>query len=122
MTMKIALDPTPFHHDYDLLDFPRLVADLGYEYLQLTPHRDFIPFFNHPRVDDATVQAFRKALRGAGVGVSSVLPLYRWSGPDEEDRQAAVRYWKMVGMSLRPFAVSSFLIATIVTPDGPMFF
>ncbi|BBY61996.1 hypothetical protein MHEL_02390 [Mycolicibacterium helvum] len=44
--MKITLDPTPFHHDYELLEFPRLVADLGYEYLQLTPHRDFIPFFN----------------------------------------------------------------------------
>ncbi|PXX02455.1 hypothetical protein C8E89_104323, partial [Mycolicibacterium moriokaense] len=37
--MKIALDPTPFHHDFDLLEFPRLVADLGYDYLQLTPHR-----------------------------------------------------------------------------------
>jgi myo-inositol catabolism protein IolH len=23
-----------------------------------------------------------------------VLPLYRWSGPDEDERQAAVRYWK----------------------------
>ena len=23
-----------------------------------------------------------------------MLPLYKWSGPDEEDRQAAVRYWK----------------------------
>ncbi|RZT07656.1 hypothetical protein EV589_6018, partial [Mycobacterium sp. BK558] len=42
--MKIALDPTPFHHDYSLLEFPALVAELGYEYLQLTPHRDFIPF------------------------------------------------------------------------------
>jgi hypothetical protein len=28
----------------------------------------------------------------------------------------------MVGMSLRPRAVISFLIATIVTPLGPMFF
>ena len=53
--MKIALDPTPFHHDYALLDFPRVVADLGYGYLQLTPHRDFIPFYNHPRADDALV-------------------------------------------------------------------
>ena len=49
--MKIALDPTPFHHDHELLEFPRLVADLGYENLQLTPHRDFIPFFNHPRAE-----------------------------------------------------------------------
>jgi myo-inositol catabolism protein IolH len=57
--MKLALDPTPFHHDYELLDFPRLVADLGYENLQLTPHRDFIPFFNHPRADDDLVARFR---------------------------------------------------------------
>jgi myo-inositol catabolism protein IolH len=28
------------------------------------------------------------------VEVASVLPLYRWSGPDEDARQAAVRYWK----------------------------
>ena len=66
--MKIALDPTPFHHDYELLDFPRLVAELGYEYLQLTPHRDFIPFFNHPRADDDLVAQFRKACADAGVG------------------------------------------------------
>ena len=26
--------------------------------------------------------------------VASHLPLYRWSGPDEDERQAAVRYWK----------------------------
>ena len=94
--MKIALDPTPFHHDYDLLDFPRVVADLGYEYLQLTPHRDFIPFFNHPRADDDLVAQFRKACADAGVGIASVLPVLRWSGPDEDAREAAVRNWKRV--------------------------
>lgn len=26
--------------------------------------------------------------------MSSLLPLFRWSGPDEDERQAAVRYWK----------------------------
>jgi sugar phosphate isomerase/epimerase len=82
--MKIALDPTPFHHDYELLEFPRVVADLGYEYLQLTPHRDFIPFFNHPRADDDLVARFRKACADAGVGIASVLPVLRWSGPDED--------------------------------------
>ena len=96
ISMKIALDPTPFHHDYDLLDFPRLVADLGYEYLQLTPHRDFIPFFNHPRADDDLVARFRKACADAGVGIASVLPVLRWSGPDEDAREAAVRNWKRV--------------------------
>ena len=94
--MKIALDPTPFHHDFDLLEFPRLVADLGYDYLQLTPHRDFIPFFNHPRADDELVGQFRKACADAGVGIASVLPVLRWSGPDEDAREAAVRNWKRV--------------------------
>jgi myo-inositol catabolism protein IolH len=94
--MKIALDPTPFHHEYELLEFPRVVAELGYEYLQLTPHRDFIPFFNHPRADDELVAKFRTACADAGVGIASVLPVLRWSGPDEDARQAAVRNFKRV--------------------------
>ncbi|MGZ4762612.1 MAG: sugar phosphate isomerase/epimerase family protein, partial [Ilumatobacteraceae bacterium] len=77
-------------------EFPRLVAELGYEHLQLTPHRDFIPFFNHPRADDDLVAQFRKACADAGVGIASVLPVLRWSGPDEDAREAAVRNWKRV--------------------------
>ena len=92
--MKVALDPTPFHRDYSLLELPQVVADLGYEYLQLTPHVDMIPFFNHPKADDALVAEFRKACASAGVGIASVLPVLRWSGPDEDAREAAVRYWK----------------------------
>jgi myo-inositol catabolism protein IolH len=92
--VKIALDPTPFHSSHRLLEFPRLTADLGYEHLQLTPHVDMIPFFNHPKADDALVARFRKACADAGVGIASVLPVLRWSGPDEDAREAAVRYWK----------------------------
>lgn len=93
---KIALDPTPFHHDLSLLEFPRKIAELGYEYLQLTPHKDFIPFYRHPKADDDLVDAFAAACRDAGVQVASVLPVLRWSGPDEDARQAAVRKWKRV--------------------------
>ena len=92
LVMKLALDPYMFR-ETPLLELPSLVAELGYEWIELSPRDDFIPFFNHPRVDDTGVASFRKALAVAGVGVSSVLPLFRWSGPDEEDRQAAVRYW-----------------------------
>ncbi|WP_338893124.1 sugar phosphate isomerase/epimerase [Rhodococcus sovatensis] len=92
--MKIALDPTPLHHDFSLLELPRAVAELGYEYLQLTPHVDMIPFFNHPKADDDLVTKFKKACTDAGVGIASVLPVLRWSGPDEDAREAAVRYWK----------------------------
>jgi myo-inositol catabolism protein IolH len=91
--MKLALDPYMFR-DVPLLQLPALVAELGYEWIELSPREDFTPFFNHPRVDDGTVKRFRAALADAGVGVSSMLPLYKWSGPDEDERQAAVRYWK----------------------------
>jgi myo-inositol catabolism protein IolH len=91
--MRIALDPYMFRST-PLLELPGLVAELGYEYLELSPREDFTPFFLHPRADDGTVRAFKKALDAAGVRVASHLPLYRWAGPDEDERRAAVRYWK----------------------------
>ena len=62
---------------HELLEFPRVVADLGFEYLQLTPHRDVIPSFNHPRAGDDLVAKFRKGCADAGVGIASVLPVRR---------------------------------------------
>jgi myo-inositol catabolism protein IolH len=91
--MKIALDPYMFRH-VPLLEMPAVVAELGYEYIELSPRSDFMPFFLHPRADRHKVATFKSALDAAGVSVSSVLPLYRWAGPDEDERQAAVRYWK----------------------------
>src|SRR6266702_8494476 len=91
--MKITLDPYMFRR-VPLTDLPGLVADLGYEYIELSPREDFLPFFLHPRADKAQIAAFSRALSAAGVKIASVLPLSRWSGPDEDERQAAVRYWK----------------------------
>ena len=91
--MKLALDPYMLR-SVPLLELPGVVADLGYEWIELSPREDFMPFFRHPRCDDATVKAFKKALDAAGVRVASNLPLYRWSGPEEDQRQAAVRYWR----------------------------
>ena len=91
--MRIALDPWMIRNT-PLLELPALVAEQGYEYIELSPREDFLPFFLHPRADRHTIAAFKQALDAAGVGISSVLPLYRWAGPDEDERQAAVRYWK----------------------------
>ena len=91
--MKIALDPYMLRGT-PLLELPALVAEQGYEYIELSPRDDFMPFFLHPRADRHTISAFKQALDAAGVQISSVLPLYRWAGPDEDERQAAVRYWK----------------------------
>ena len=94
--MKIALDPTPFHHDHDLLEFPRIVADYGFDSIQLTPHRDLIPFFRHPKADDELVRQLKAACDDAGVSIASVLPVQRWSWPEEPQREAAVRNWKRI--------------------------
>lgn len=91
--MQIALDPNMFRMQ-SLTDTVRTVADLGYEYIELSPRDDFLPFYLHPRADGARVAELKKALRETGVQLASVLPLYRWAGPDEDERQAAVRYWK----------------------------
>src|ERR1041384_8267081 len=91
--MKIALDPYMLRST-PLLELPGVVADLGYEYLELSPREDFTPFFLHPRANTDVVTKFKAALDAAGVKVATHLPLYRWSGPDEDERQAAVRYWK----------------------------
>lgn len=94
--VKIALDPTPFHHSHSLLEFPAVAAELGYEYLQMTPHADFIPFFNHARADDELVQEMKKACKAAGVQIASTLPVLRISSPDPDARDAAVRNFKRV--------------------------
>jgi myo-inositol catabolism protein IolH len=91
--VKIALDPYMIRST-PLLELPGVVAELGYEWIELSPREDFMPFFLHPRADDATVQAFKRGLDAAGVGIASMLPLYRWSGPEEDERAAAVRYWR----------------------------
>jgi myo-inositol catabolism protein IolH len=94
--MRIAFDPTPLHATHAFLDFPRVTADLGYRWIQLTPHVDFMPFFRYPRADRALIAATKRAVADAGIGISSLLPVHRWSSPDAAQREAAVRNWKRV--------------------------
>ncbi|GAB3402841.1 sugar phosphate isomerase/epimerase [Schumannella luteola] len=89
--VKIAYDPTPLHSEFEFLEFPRVTAELGFEWIQLTPHPDFLPFFHHPRVDRELIAAVKKSVTDAGIGISSLLPVHRISWPDEQQRLAAVR-------------------------------
>lgn len=88
--VRIALDPTPYNDSVHLLDFPDLVARLGYEYLQLTPNPDFGRHFHHPKVDSAMIARLKKRSRDAGVTITSVLPVQRFGGPEEHQLQAAI--------------------------------
>ena len=92
--MKLALDPQMFYSTSSVCELPDIVASLGYDWMELSPKADFIPFFKYPRVDDAGVKKLQKIAGDAGVGIASVLPVLRWAGPDEDQRQAAVRAWK----------------------------
>lgn len=94
--VRIALDPTPFHHDHGLLDFPDVTARLGYEYMQITPHVDFGPFFRHPKADDDLVAKLKKRAADAGVTIPAILPVQRISWPDEVQRVAAVRNMRRI--------------------------
>lgn len=91
--MQIALDPYMLR-DRPFAEVCRIAAEIGYDAIELSPRPDFIPFFTHPRADRTRVAEFRSALEETGMRLASILPLYRWSGPDEDERQAAVRYWK----------------------------
>ncbi len=88
--VRIALDPTPYNGTVHLLDFPDLVARLGYEYLQLTPNPDFGRHFHYPKVDGDMIAKLKKRAKDAGVTITSVLPVQRFGGPEEHQVQAAV--------------------------------
>ena len=94
--VRIALDPTPYHHDFGLLEFPEIAARLGYEHLHLTPHVDFTPFFRYPKADADLVAKLKKAAADAGVSIPAILPVQRISWPDEPQREAAVRNFRRV--------------------------
>ena len=72
-----------------------IAADIGYDAIELSPRSDFIPFFTYRAPSAVVSPSSGTAWRDRrGIEISSVLPLYRWSSPDESERLAAVRYWK----------------------------
>lgn len=91
--MKIALDPY-MHRHLSLRDTVRLAAELGYDHLELSPRSDFFEWWVHPRAHRARVAELKRDLKEHGVALASLLPMYRWASPHEEERRAAVRYWK----------------------------
>ena len=91
--MKIALDPF-MHSDLSIPDIVHMAADLGYENLELCERPEFTPEYRRPRADADSIGEFRQALSETGVRLVSLLVSYRWASPNEDERQAAVRYWK----------------------------
>ncbi|MEN2665977.1 sugar phosphate isomerase/epimerase [Listeria aquatica] len=92
--MKLAYDPSHYRDNTNLRDTVDHVARLGYEYLELSPRKDFIWFYEYPKVDKQLITDLKRYTKDAGIKISSVLPVQQWSSPNEEERKAAVRNWK----------------------------
>ncbi|MDR2374738.1 MAG: sugar phosphate isomerase/epimerase [Bifidobacteriaceae bacterium] len=90
--MKIAIDPFEIRHDTPE-DYFRRVAESGFKYVEFSQRDDFWPYYTHPTANNEQVRRVKRLLRQHGLELASCLPLYRWSSPDEDERQAAVRYW-----------------------------
>jgi len=93
--MKIALDPY-MHRHLSLPELCRKAAELGYDHIELSPRDDFLPWWVRPRAHKERIVEFKKGLRDHGVKVASLLPMYRWASPHEDECKTAVSYWKEV--------------------------
>ncbi|CDG40582.1 MULTISPECIES: sugar phosphate isomerase/epimerase family protein [Asaia] len=91
--MKLVLDPYMQRH-LSLPDIARATAGYGFDGIELSPRADFLDWWVMPRATSQRVRDFRKALRDNGTELTTLQPMYRWSSPIEEERQAAMRYWR----------------------------
>ena len=92
--VKIALDPAMYHADLSVADEVRKAADLGYEYLELSPRPDFFFWHRYPKADDSAIADVKKACKETGVKLIDLVPVFNWASPDEQERQAQVRNWR----------------------------
>lgn len=94
--MKIAFDVDVLAKQMDINRMIHQVADWGYKYIEQSPHPRINPFYKHPLFSKECEEEYRKALKETGVEISSLIVVYRWSGPTEELRQLAVSNWKRI--------------------------
>jgi myo-inositol catabolism protein IolH len=92
--MKIALDPWMIR-DRSLTDVCRFVAEIGYQWIELSPRDDFLPLYSAPRANRGSIAELKRGLSDFNLGLASVWTVYRWSEPnDPEAVRTAIAYWK----------------------------
>lgn len=116
--MKIAFDVDVIK-DLSITDMVRQVADWGYKYIEQSPHPRINPFYKHPKASRELLAEYKRALRDNNVDISSFIVVYRWSGPDELRRQAAVKNWKRMIEIAVDMGVPVINTELSGTPDEP---
>ena len=94
--MKIAFDVDVLAKQMGIKEMVYKVADWGYKYIEQSPHPRINPFYKHPLFSEECEREYKQALKDTGVEMSSLIVVYRWSGPTEEQRQHAVANWKSI--------------------------
>lgn len=92
--MKIAFDVDVLAKQMDIGRMVHQVADWGYRYIEQSPHPRINPFYKHPLFSKECEEEYKTALKETGLELSSLIAVYRWSGPTEEQRVMAVKNWK----------------------------
>src|SRR6201999_3856581 len=67
--VKIALDPAMYHATLSVPDELRKAADLGYEYLELSPRPDWFFWHRYPKADDAMIAEVNLEAMACGAAV-----------------------------------------------------
>lgn len=116
--MKVAFDVDVIK-DRSITDMVRQVSEWGYKYIEQSPHPRINPFYKHPKASREVMTEYRQALQTYGVEISSFIVVYRWSGPDELRRQAAVKNWKRMIEIAVDMGVQVINTELAGTPDEP---
>ena len=59
-----------------------------------SPRADWFFWQRYPKADDALIAETKKASAETGVTIQTLVPVFNWSSPDEQERQAQVRNWR----------------------------
>jgi myo-inositol catabolism protein IolH len=92
--VKILLDPSMYHPHLSVAEECQKAADLGYQYLELSPRWDFHEWHHYPKVDRAELAKVKAAMATTGVKIWTFNPVFNWASPDEQERQAQVRNFR----------------------------
>ena len=71
--MRIALDPY-MHRHLSLEELPSKVAELGYEWIELSPRDDFLAWWVNPRAYPERIASFKRSLKDYGVKIAEGAP------------------------------------------------
>ena len=77
--VDIALDPNMYYRTMPTERTLYKAAELGFEYVELSPNADFHFWHHRPAADDAFVAELNKAQKETGVKVRTLNPVFNWS-------------------------------------------